>query len=417
MARNAAFRGGFRNPGSTSSTATATISTRPSACRGSASSGLGDELVVAPYATALASMVDPGRAAQNFRRLSREGAEGAYGFYESVDYTHRKGTESEPGSAPAPSAPRGVVVQAYLAHHQGMSLVALANTLLGDVMVRRFHADPRVQATALLLQERVPRHAPISQHPAEETRAVTAIAPATVRRFRSPHTRFPHAQFLSNGAYVAVVTNAGGGASLCRGRAVTRYREDATRDLGSQFLYLRDVRSESVWSAAYHPTGREPEEYLVTYQPERAVIRPEGRGHRDPARHRGVHRGRRRGAPPRGDQPERPPPGAGDHELRRDRAGVDRRRPGAPGVRQALRGDGVPGGEFRPALWPPAPLAGGGRRLGGPRAERRGPDAGAGGMGDRSPPIPGSGQGVPRIPSRSMAVRCRARWARCWIRS
>jgi cyclic beta-1,2-glucan synthetase len=241
--------------------------------------GLGDELVVAPYATALASMVDPGRAAHNFRRLSREGAEGAYGFYESVDYTHRKGTDSEPGSAQAPLAPRGVVVQAYLAHHQGMSLVALANTLLGDLMVRRFHADPRVQATALLLQERVPRHAPISQpHPAEETRAVTAIAPAAVRRFRSPHTRFPHAQFLSNGAYVAVVTNAGGGASLCRGRAVTRYREDATRDLGSQFLYLRDVRSESVWSAAYHPTGREPEEYLVTYQPERAVIRRKDEG-------------------------------------------------------------------------------------------------------------------------------------------
>ena len=235
--------------------------------------GLGDELVVAPYATALAAMVDPARAAQNFRRLAREGGEGAYGFYEAIDYTHRKASDSEPGG-PEPVSPRGVVVKAYLAHHQGMSLVALANTLLDDVMVRRFHADPRVQATALLLQERVPRHAPISQpHPAEETRAAAATAPGTVRRFRSPHTRFPHAQFLSNGAYVTVVTNAGGGASLCRGRAVTRYREDATRDLGSQFLYLRDVRTGSVWSAAYHPTEREPEEYLVTYQPERAVFR------------------------------------------------------------------------------------------------------------------------------------------------
>ena len=236
--------------------------------------GLGDELVVAPYATALAAMVDPARAAQNFRRLAREGVEGAYGFYEAIDYTHRKAMDSEPGSTEAPSAPRGAVVQAYLAHHQGMSLVALANALLGDVMVRRFHADPRVQATALLLQERVPRHAPISQpRPAEETRVIAAAAPGAVRRFRSPHTRFPHAQFLSNGAYVVVVTNAGGGASLCRGRAVTRYREDATRDFGSQFLYLRDVRNGSVWSAAYHPTGREPEEYLVTYQPERAVFR------------------------------------------------------------------------------------------------------------------------------------------------
>jgi cyclic beta-1,2-glucan synthetase len=94
-----------------------------------------------------------------------------------------------------------------------------------------------------------------------------------LRRFRSPHTRYPHAQFLSNGAYVTVVTNAGGGASLCRGKAVTRYREDATRDPGSQFLYLRDVRSGSVWSATYQPTAREPEEYLVTFQAERVVFR------------------------------------------------------------------------------------------------------------------------------------------------
>ena len=141
-------------------------------------------------------------------------------------------------------------------------------------MVRRFHADPRVQATALLLQERVPRHAPITQpRPAEATRVTAAIPAGALRRFRSPHTRYPHAQFLSNGAYVVVVTNAGGGASLCRGKAVTRYREDATRDPGSQFLYLRDVRSGSVWSATYQPTAREPEEYLVTFQAERVVFR------------------------------------------------------------------------------------------------------------------------------------------------
>ena len=236
--------------------------------------GLGDELVVAPYATALAAMVDPERAAHNFRRLAREGLDGAYGFYEAIDYTHRKVDEGEGVGEPGPHGTRGVVVQAFLAHHQGMSLVALANAVLGDPMVQRLHADPRVQATALLLQERAPRHAPITQpRPAEETRVTAPVSAVAVRRFRSPHTRFPHAQFLSNGAYTAIVTNAGGGASLCRGRAVTRYREDSTRDLGSQFLYLRDVRTGSVWSAAYHPTGREPKEYLVTFRAERAVFR------------------------------------------------------------------------------------------------------------------------------------------------
>jgi cyclic beta-1,2-glucan synthetase len=241
--------------------------------------GLGDELVVAPYATALAAMVDPERAALNFRRLAREGLEGRYGFYEAIDYTHRKTEEGEAPSEPGAHGTRGVVVQAFLAHHQGMSLIALANAVLGHPMVQRFHADPRVQAAALLLQERAPRHAPITQpRPAEETRVSAPVAAGAFRRFRSPHTRYPHAQFLSNGTYTTVVTNTGGGASLCRGRAVTRYRLDATRDLGSNFLYLRDVRSGSVWSAAYHPTAREPEEYLVTLQAEKAIIRRRDEG-------------------------------------------------------------------------------------------------------------------------------------------
>ncbi len=236
--------------------------------------GLGDELVVAPYATALAAMVDPERAAHNFRRLAREGLDGAYGLYEAIDYTQRVTDEREGAGEPRPHGTRGVVVRAFLAHHQGMSLVALANAVLGDPMVRRLHANAGVKATALLLQERAPRHALITQpRPAEETRATAPVSVVAIRRFHSPHTRYPHAQFLSNGAYTAIVTNAGGGASLCRGRAVTRFREDATRDEGSQFLYLRDVRSGSVWSAAYHPTDREPEEYLVTFRAERAVFR------------------------------------------------------------------------------------------------------------------------------------------------
>ena len=233
--------------------------------------GLGDDLVVAPYATGLAAMVDPTRAARNFRRLAQEGLEGAYGYYEAIDYTR---VEPHEGTTPPPKAARGMVIRSYLAHHQGMTLVSLANALLGDPMVKRFHADPRVRATELLLQERVPRQAPIMQpRPVEETRT-SATAPASVaRRFRSPHTSFPHAQFLSNGNYTAVVTNAGGGASFCRGRVVTRYRQDLTRDPGSQFLYLRDVRSRAVWSAAHHPVGRDAEEYLVTFQPEKATFR------------------------------------------------------------------------------------------------------------------------------------------------
>jgi cyclic beta-1,2-glucan glucanotransferase len=230
--------------------------------------GLGDELVVAPYATGLAAMLDPAAAARNFRRLEAAGLFGEYGFYESIDYAHPK---TEPSNVSSRGA-KGTVVRAYFAHHQGMTLVALANVLAADVMVTRFHANPRVQATELLLQERVPRRAAVTRpRPVEETR-FAAVPAAAVRRYRTPRTPVPHAQFLSNGNYTAVVTNAGGGASFCRGRAVTRYRRDPTRDPGSQFLYLRDVRSGATWSATHQPVGAEPEDYFVTFLPEKATF-------------------------------------------------------------------------------------------------------------------------------------------------
>ncbi len=165
-------------------------------------------------------------------------------------------------------------MRAYFAHHQAMSLLALANVLDGGRFVERFHADPRVQATELLLQERVPRDVPIvAPRPAESTRVLALPTPSATRRFRSPHTAFSHAHFLSNGAYTAVVTNAGGGGSWCRGQVVTRLRPDVTRDAASHAIYLRDVRSGVVWSATYLPTLREPDEYLVHYLPEKAVFR------------------------------------------------------------------------------------------------------------------------------------------------
>ncbi|MBP6774287.1 MAG: hypothetical protein KA154_14920, partial [Gemmatimonadaceae bacterium] len=234
--------------------------------------GLGDELVVAPYATALAASIAPLQSAANLRRLSDAGLAGEFGLAESIDYTKRE-SESLEGS-PATDHSGGVVVRTYFAHHAGMTLVALANALHHNVMVDRFHADRRVQATELLLQERVPRHtATIEPRPIDEMRVIAPLPALPVRRFRSPHTSVPHAQFLSNGNFVSVVTNAGGGNSFCRGLAVTRSRRDATCDPGSSFVYLRDVRAGSVWSATFHPTAAEPDDYVVAFSAEKATFR------------------------------------------------------------------------------------------------------------------------------------------------
>jgi cyclic beta-1,2-glucan synthetase len=231
--------------------------------------GLTDELVVAPYATALAAMVDPRAAVDNFRRLAREGAQGRFGFYDALDYTARQteALEHEDTGRPRP-------VRVVFAHHQGMLLVSLANVLLEDRMVARFHAHPRIQATELLLQERIPTFAPITRlQPVETTETRAPVPPVMRRRFRTVATRYPHAAFLSNGRFVTVVTQAGGGASQREGRAVTRWREDAVTDPGSHYLYLRDVRTGNVWSATHQPIARTTEDYRATFLPHQAEFR------------------------------------------------------------------------------------------------------------------------------------------------
>ena len=227
---------------------------------------------MAPYATALAALVDASLAART-SASRRARAWGSLGYYEAVD--RRWGRLAPLATA----AGGGIVVRAYLAHHQGMTLGALAHVLRDAAMVRRFHSDGRVQATELLLQERVPDRVVVQEpRPAEESRVATPQGPMMARRFRTPHTAHPHAHFLSNGAYTVIVTNAGGGASLWRGNAVTRLREDETRDPGGIFLYLRDVRSGAVWSTAHHPTRQELDGYVASFLPEKASFHGEAHG-------------------------------------------------------------------------------------------------------------------------------------------
>ena len=232
--------------------------------------GLTTDLVVAPYATALASLVTPAWAAQNFERLSGLGLDGRYGFFESIDYNPRSvDIDTPPESVASP-----VVVRAYFAHHQGMSLVALANVVCQDIFVTRFHTDPRIQATELLLQERVPREAILSEpRPAESGIAAPSLPVFASRRFRSPHTTNIHTHFLSNGRYTTAVTNTGGGYSMWRDVAITRRREDVTSDAGANYIYLRDAWSGLVWSATHQPVCQEPDRFDATFDLDKITFR------------------------------------------------------------------------------------------------------------------------------------------------
>jgi cyclic beta-1,2-glucan synthetase len=225
--------------------------------------GLSEDVVVAPYATALAAMIEPKAAVRNFAELGRAGASGRYGFREALDYTSRRLPEGESVA----------VVKSYMAHHQGMALVALGNVLNDRVMVERFHADPIVEATELLLQERMPRDVLVARPRAEEVKSaadVRDLVPPILRRFTSPHDAIPRTHLLSNGRYAVMVTAAGSGYSRWRDVAVNRWREDATSDSWGNYLFLRDMSTGMVWSAGHQPTGKEADSYDVTYSEDRA---------------------------------------------------------------------------------------------------------------------------------------------------
>ncbi len=226
--------------------------------------GLSEDLVVAPYATMLATMVEPGEAVANLTRLDKQGALGRYGYYEALDFTPTR----------LPENAESVLVQAYMAHHQAMSLVAVANVILGGFVRDLFHADPMVRAAELLLHEKVPRDVEVARPRAEEVaQAAHPVeeAKGVVRRVWSPHGPTPVAHLLSNGRYSTLLTAAGSGYSRFGDLAVNRWREDSTRDNFGTYLFVKDG-SGRVWSAGYQPTLIEPDSYQVAFSEDKAEI-------------------------------------------------------------------------------------------------------------------------------------------------
>ncbi|MDY0226440.1 MAG: glucoamylase family protein [Desulfomicrobium apsheronum] len=227
--------------------------------------GLAEDLVIAPYASALALMVAPGEACRNIIRLAGEGFATRYGFYEAIDYTPSR----------LPRGQSNAVIRSYMAHHQGMSLLSMAHLLLDRPMQKRFASDPQFQATMLLLQERIPKTTAFYAHTSElsELQMESDSGGSHIRVFSRPDTPAPEVQLLSNGSYHVMITNAGGGYSRWRDLAVTRWREDRTCDNWGTFCFLRDLDSREYWSTAYQPTCKQVQRYEAIFSEGRAEFR------------------------------------------------------------------------------------------------------------------------------------------------
>ena len=220
-----------------------------------------DELVVAPYATALAAQLAPHRAGLNFAALQALGARGAMGFIEALDFTPSRQTG---GEAVTP-------VHTVMAHHQGMTIVALANVLLDDAPQRWGMADPHIEAVASLLHERAPREVsrlyepPAGPPPQAQRRRV----PTLLREVRPGQHAVEPTHLLSNGRYSVALRANGAGRSRFADKDITRWRDDALRDAHGSFFFLRRSEGAALVSLTQHPAPDAQADYRSVFHADR----------------------------------------------------------------------------------------------------------------------------------------------------
>lgn len=232
--------------------------------------GLEDDLVVSPYSSGLALAVNPLAAIANLKNMAVRGRlnlYGPYGYYESIDFSRQHGPHGE----------RGVIVYAYMAHHQGMFFAAINNLLHNHILPDRFQEDPRIKGVEAILYEKIPLSEPVKKPTQRQEIFLTRLKPFTTHPImgvvETPHSVTPKVNLLSNGTYSIMVTNAGGSCSRWRDIDVTRWRSDPTRDLWGNFFYLKDIQSGAYWSATYQPTQKMPRYFSASFKPDKAEFR------------------------------------------------------------------------------------------------------------------------------------------------
>jgi len=228
--------------------------------------GLIEDAVAAPYATFLALQVDPEGAIKNIGYLKAEGLEGPYGFYEAADYTPER----------LPFDKKRALIKSFMAHHQGMSLVAINNCLHLNIMQKRFHTDPEIRAAQLLLQEKVASNNIFTNTTMKKVvpyKELILKERSTYRRFLQIDPVLPKAHILSNGNYSIMITDRGTGYSKNKLAMLSRWREDSTLDPYGMFFYLHNLDTHAIWSATYAPLNVVPEKYEVVFTTDKGTFK------------------------------------------------------------------------------------------------------------------------------------------------
>ncbi len=225
--------------------------------------GLGQNAVIAPYASILASQYYPEESLRNLERLRKLGALGAYGFHDAVDFTPTR----------IPDGKTCAVVYNYYAHHHGMSIAAIANVAFNGRLRELFHSDPVIEAAELLLQEKPPREIPVMSakyEPQTPGKGQADLLRPEIRTITDPANKEREVAFLSNGHYSVMLTATGSGYSRWNGQSVSRWKADPTEDRWGTFIFLRDTASGQWWSATAAPRRAEDEKTKVIFGDDKA---------------------------------------------------------------------------------------------------------------------------------------------------
>ena len=225
--------------------------------------GLGQNAVIAPYASILASQYFPEASLENLERLRALGALGTYGYHDAVDFTPTR----------VPDGKKCAVVYNYYAHHHGMSIAAVANVAFNGLLRSLFHADPVIEAAELLIQEKAPREIQVmsaKHEPQVPGKGQADLLRAEIRTIIDPASKDREVVFLSNGHYSVMLTATGSGFSRWNGQSVSRWKADPTEDRWGNFIFLRDTATNQWWSATATPRRAQDEKTKTIFGDDKA---------------------------------------------------------------------------------------------------------------------------------------------------
>ncbi|MBK5201154.1 MAG: hypothetical protein JJE21_06440 [Spirochaetaceae bacterium] len=224
-----------------------------------------DSLVVTPYATLLALSYAEKSAFANLKSLMEKGAFGDYGFYEAIDFdTNNPDTMNEYS-----------IIKSFMAHHQGMIMVSINNYLNQGIMRTRFHKEPIIKANETLLEEKIDSHFiliakkgyTIKTKKEDHKKAKDNVLSNRYVNTTAPIV--PLANYLCNNRYSVMITSDGDGFSKYMNRMIYRWRPDRYASSGN-YIYIKDVKANKVWSATFNPTKAEGDTYQAIFSPHKA---------------------------------------------------------------------------------------------------------------------------------------------------